>query len=489
MQDRGKGNSVILAVRLPSEMRISMKIKRKILIVGKLFLIGLLLCFMPVGVINAEGSSGKQAVSGGVTYTYRESREFRNAVEITGASVSGDVSVLKIPEVLDGKKVISVDFDRYFCVHIIGEDQTDAVVKKLVLPKSIRPVKAADNTGKMKYVPLDGLSGLEHIEVDPQNKFLKAQDGVLYNKDMTALLGYPEGKTASEYRMPSSITCSMAIRNRFIKKVVFSTNKKYKTAAAVSCDRLESIYLPDNITKVQGFNWCYKLKKIRWSKNLREIHGFKNCSSLKKIKIPDKVKVIGEESFRWCRNLEGVSFPSGLRKIEGSAFGGCLNLKKISPLPSSTAYIGIGAFAGTPGIKKVKKASYLLSSQNKKIKGKVGGKYRYVAVITLTKGKKRRYFDSQRVYALKSLENNLEVKRGSTKTLGITPGITESTPTGFWKGWKFKTDILKFTSSNPRVAKVSQKGKVTGIRKGRAEITVRMRTLDVKCKIKVKVTR
>ena len=217
MQDRGKGNSVILAVRLPSEMRISMKIKRKILIVGKLFLIGLLLCFMPVGVINAEGSSGKQAVSGGVTYTYRESREFRNAVEITGASVSGDVSVLKIPEVLDGKKVISVDFDRYFCVHIIGEDKTDAVVKKLVLPKSIRPVKAADNTGKMKYVPLDGLSGLEHIEVDPQNKFLKAQDGVLYNKDMTALLGYPEGKTASEYRMPSSITCSMAIRNRFIK--------------------------------------------------------------------------------------------------------------------------------------------------------------------------------------------------------------------------------------------------------------------------------
>jgi hypothetical protein len=36
---------------------------------------------------------------------------------------------------------------------------------------------------------------------------------------------------------------------------------------------------------------------------------------------------------------------------------------------------------------------------------------------------------------------------------------------------------------------VSQKGKVTGIRKGRAEITVRMRTMDVKCKIKVKVTR
>ncbi len=465
-----------------------MKIKRKIMITGKIFLAGVLLAFLPAGAIKAEGGSDKQAVSGRITYTYRESREFKNAIEITGAAVEGDASVLKIPEVLDGKKVMSIDFGRYFCVHISGEDQRDAAVKKLILPKSIRPVKAADHTGKMKYIPLEGLAGLEQIEVDPNNKFLKAKEGVLYNKDMSALLEYPEEKTATVYRMPSSITFSMAIQNRFIKKIIFSKNKKYKTASAVACDGLESIYLPDNITKVQGFNWCHKLKKIRWSKNLREIHGFKNCNSLKKIKIPDRVRVIGAETFRWCRNLEEVSFPSGLRKIEGSAFGGCTNLKKISPLPASITYVGTGAFAKTPGIKKIKKAPYLLSSGNKKVKGKMGEKYRYVAVITLTKGKKRKYFDSQRVYALKPSKNRLEVKKGSSRTLDIAPGITVSTPTGFWKGWKLKTDILKFTSSHPRVAKVSQKGKVTGIRKGRAEITVRMKTMDVKCKIKVNVT-
>ena len=69
------------------------------------------------------------------------------------------------------------------------------------------------------------------------------------------------------------------------------------------------------------------------------------------------------------------------------------------------------------------------------------------------------------------------------------PGITDIEANRFKKGWKLKTDILKFTSSHSRVAKVSQKGKVTGIRKGRAEITVQMRTMDVKCKIKVNVTR
>lgn len=69
--------------------------------------------------------------------------------------------------------------------------------------------------------------------------------------------------------------------------------------------------------------------------------------------------------------------------------------------------------------------------------------------------------------------------------VSISPGITMPQSDGFMKGWKLKTDILTFTSSNPKVAKVTSKGKIHGVKKGKAVITIRMKTSDEKCRIKV----
>ena len=188
--------------------------------------------------------------------------------------------------------------------------------------------------------------------------------------------------------------------------------------------------------------------------------------------------------------MRSVTAPAGLRKIHGDAFGGCINLKKISPLPGSLAFIGRGAFAKAPGMKRIKKESYLMSTKNSKITGKdnLADIYRYVAVAVVTNGSKKEFYESLRVNRLSPTKKKMVLGKGKMRGINIVPGITDIEANRFKKGWKLKTDILKFTSSNPRVAKVSQKGKVTGIRKGRAEITVQMRTMDVKCKIEVKVT-
>ena len=55
------------------------------------------------------------------------------------------------------------------------------------------------------------------------------------------------------------------------------------------------------------------------------------------------------------------------------------------------------------------------------------------------------------------------------------------------KGWRMKTDILSFRSSNPRVAKVTSSGKIKGLKKGKATITARMKTTGVTCRVKVTV--
>ena len=418
---------------------------------------------VPARVSQAEESGVKQTVYNGVTYSYKELTSHENSVEITGVIVPDNSTVLEIPENLDGKSVISLDLGLDGDV-VPDQEKAEVGIKKLVLPKSIRSPESATNGGEVKYLDLWHLFKLESIEVAEGNKYLKAKDGVLYNADMSIMLEYPVCKKDTAYKMPSSVTFSTGINNDYLKKLTFSSNKEYTDAYISWCENLESVYFPDNIKWVSGFYGAHKLKTIRWSKNLLAIgeRAFENAISLKKVKLPGKVRMIGAGAFRWCTSLEDVV------------------------LPDSVAYVGSSAFARAPGM-DLTKASYLLSPKNKKIKGRIPDYYRYVAVATLTKGKKHKYYDSQDVHTLKPSEKKIRINAGKSKMVSISSGISTATSSAFMKGWKLKTDILSFTSSNPKVAKVTSKGKIKGLKKGKAVITVRMKTSDEKCRIKVTV--
>ncbi len=463
----------------------------KVLYMASVFILGVLLSVIPNSISTASRVTPVQVQYKGVIYTYRELNEYKDSVEIIGVTVPEGTDLLKIPKVLNDKKVISINFGR-FDSEVLPDQRTAKVgIKKLVLSRNIRPLERTETTnGVIKALTILGFDQLESIEVQQGNKFIKAKDNILYDSSMKTLLCYPPNRKAEEYQMPSSIIWSESIRNNYLKKIRFSNNKNYKEASANFCSNLISIQFPDNIKRIEGFNSCDKLVSIQWSKKTEMIDGFQYCRSIKKIQLPPKVKEIKGDAFRYCTGLKEVKLPAGLRKIHGDAFGGCINLKKISPLPGSLAFIGRGAFAKAPGMKGIKKESYLMSTKNSKITGKdnLADIYRYVAVAVVTNGSKKEFYESLRVNRLSPTKKKMVLGKGKMRGINIVPGITDIEANRFKKGWKLKTDILKFTSSNPRVAKVSQKGKVTGIRKGRAEITVQMRTMDVKCKIEVKVT-
>lgn len=54
--------------------------------------------------------------------------------------------------------------------------------------------------------PFEGCSNLENINVDDDNQFFSSQNGVLFNKTMTILLIYPDGKYENSYEIPKSVT-------------------------------------------------------------------------------------------------------------------------------------------------------------------------------------------------------------------------------------------------------------------------------------------
>ena len=62
------------------------------------------------------------------------------------------------------------------------------------------------------------------------------------------------------------------------------------------------------------------------------------------IKLPETVKVIGENAFYMCSNLYSIEFNEGLEKVENKAFLKCTNLSALE-FPETLTEIGVDSFS------------------------------------------------------------------------------------------------------------------------------------------------
>jgi len=189
-----------------------------------------------------------------------------------------------------------------------------------------------------------------------------------------------------------------------------------------------TIYTGKNVTHIaaSAFDGCKKLEKIKLSKKLKYIgmYAFYYCGSLKTIKIPESVVYCGKNSFAGSFNGKIIKSPY---------------LKKMKVYGTDNAYKYMAR--GTVTYKKKGKTinkSYWAPSI-KKIKGK--------KKITISKG------DSS------IIKTSLYTRKGKRK--------------GY-----LNSNILKFTSSDKSIAKVSKYGKIRGLKKGVVDICVNLRTDD-----------
>ena len=175
---------------------------------------------------------------------------------------------------------------------------------------------------------------LAAINVSANNGKYSSENGILFNKDKTALIKYPMGKTETEYAIPESVT----------------TIGEY---AFYECKALESVTIPNSVTNIgeNAFAYCGYLKSVIIPDSVTNIgeYVFCFCSSLEFVEIPDSVTAIGEDAFCYCNSLETVIIPDSVTYIGEYAFSNCGSLTKIT-VPDSVTDMGEYVFDYSYGL-------------------------------------------------------------------------------------------------------------------------------------------
>ena len=159
-----------------------------------------------------------------------------------------------------------------------------------------------------------GCRKLIQINVDPSNSVYSSENGVLFNKEKTELIRYPEGKAETSYTIPDGVT-------------------SIGSSAFYGCSSLTSITIPDGVTSIDyaAFYYCNSLTNINIPDNVTCIGQFTFyfCSSLTNITIPEGVTSIGGGAFSFCRSLTSIALPNSIIRIDNLAFNACTALKDV----------------------------------------------------------------------------------------------------------------------------------------------------------------
>lgn len=143
------------------------------------------------------------------------------------------------------------------------------------------------------------------------------------NVGVRIFLSCPQLKTAG----PIGSGCS----------IEFGWSSEIPSGVFDSCNELESVILPDTITKIgtSAFRDCKNLKKVKLPSGLTRVEEnlFSGCSSLTEVIISGKVSSIGRWAFSNCTNLNHVTIPGSVTDINLSAFEKCTSTSLTSAGP------------------------------------------------------------------------------------------------------------------------------------------------------------
>jgi hypothetical protein len=209
-------------------------------------------------------------------------------------------------------------------------------LKSVTIPASVTSI------GVGAFYSCDSLT---YIKVAEDNAYFASEDGIIFNKDKSILIRYPQGRSGA-YMIPYGVTTIGA------------------TAFHGSVG-LTSVTIPNTVTTIEPgvFEpWSVDhLDKsvVSLAKTIKNdirkglvFGAFGNCTGLESITIPGSVISIGEWAFAGCTGLTSITIEEGVKSIDRFAFFGCTGLTSIT-IPSSMTFISNGAFISYTGLTSI----------------------------------------------------------------------------------------------------------------------------------------
>lgn len=206
-------------------------------------------------------------------------------------------------------------------------------------------------------------SALTGINVDKKSRYFESVEGVLYNKNITKLIKYPEAKAADAFVMPESVKIieTHALCDVKLRSVELSRNLTYIGRFAMGwCKNLTKIHLPEKVDHIDEYAFCSscsveEITAADGNAHFRSIDGnlySKDGKTLvqyavgkqnDKFILPHEVREIGICALYRAKKLKDVELPMGLIVINKQAFDKCSLLSSVM-VPASTTYISCMSF-------------------------------------------------------------------------------------------------------------------------------------------------
>lgn len=249
---------------------------------------------------------------------------------------------------------------------------------------SLKTVNLGKGVNNIEDAIIKDCDSLEAIYVSEANpSYSSDENGVLFNKDKTKLIRYPENNSKTSYTVPDGVKTigSKAFYDcGNLESIILPESViTISTDVFYHCVALESIIIPKNVTSIatDTFSHCESLTGIYvdesntayssdeygvlFNKNKTQLirypegrisetyeipktvtslatRSFRLCRGPEKITIPDHVTSLGNSVFNYNSGLKHVVIGNGIRSINYEDFNYCWALETMV-LPSSVTFI------------------------------------------------------------------------------------------------------------------------------------------------------
>ena len=234
---------------------------------------------------------------------------------------------------------------------------------------------------------VESCTKLAEIKVGADGKGVNfsAQDGVLYNADMTVLVMYPSAREGSEFVVPATVktiaTKAFADNSTLAVVVLPVGLEKIDDSAFFYATGLKTINVPNTVTYVgvKSFSNCSKLETVTFDEGGSELlvvgnYAFYYTSKLSGVVLPERLAALGDYAFDHSgiatleftgdklmtlgnnvfanTKLVNVTLPEGIVTIGNHLFYASSSLKSVT-FGEGLVSIGYGTFGAASALEEV----------------------------------------------------------------------------------------------------------------------------------------